>query len=71
MGDLVNVGKTMKGTFQQICDSGFLTQFPGSEFKNESKLTGFGDVYVKSELVQTFKELKEQMIEANGSFPIL
>jgi hypothetical protein len=71
MSELVNVGKTMKGTYQQICDGGFLTQFPGSEFRNESAFTGFGDVYVKSDLVQTFNELKEQMIEANGSFPIL
>jgi hypothetical protein len=71
MSELVNVGKTMKGTYQQICDGGFLTQFPGSEFRNESKITGFGDVYVKSDLVQTFNELKEQMTEANGSFPIL
>jgi hypothetical protein len=71
MSELVNVGKTMKGTFSQICAGGFLDQFPGSEFRNESKITGFGDVYVKSDLVQTFNELKEQMIEANGSFPIL
>jgi hypothetical protein len=71
MSELVVVGKTMRGTFQQICDSGFLTQFPESEFRNESKVTGFGDVYIKSDLVQTFNELKDQMIEANGSFPIL
>jgi hypothetical protein len=71
MSDLVNVGKTMKGTYQQICDGGFLDQFPGSEFRNESAFTGFGDVYVKSELVESFNQVKEQSIEANGSFPIL
>ena len=71
MSELVNVGKTMKGTFESICGLGFLDQFPGSEFRNESKFTGFGDVFVKSELVESFKILKEQMIEANGSFPII
>jgi hypothetical protein len=29
------------------------------------------EVYIKSELVETFKQLKADMIEANGSFPIL
>ena len=71
MSELVNVGMTMKGTFSQICAGGFLDQFPGSEFRNESKFTGFGDVFVKSELVESFKILKEQMTEANGSFPII
>lgn len=71
MSELVNVGKTMKGTYQQICDGGFLNQFPGSEFRNESAFTGFGDVYVKSELVESFVALQKQMIEENGSFPIL
>jgi len=71
MSELVNVGKTMKGTYQQICDGGFLDQFPGSEFRNESSFTGLGDVYVKSELVESFNQMKEQTIEANGSFPIL
>ena len=71
MSELVNVGKTMKGTYQQICERGFLNQFPGSEFRNESAFTGFGDVYVKSELVESFVALQKQMIEENGSFPIL
>ena len=71
MSELVNVGKTMKGTYQQICEGGFLNQFPGSEFRNESAFTGFGDVYVKSELVESFVALQKQMIEENGSFPIL
>jgi hypothetical protein len=71
MSNLVKVGKTMCGTYQQICDSGFLSQFPDSEFRNESMLTGFGDVYIKSELVDQFNQLKEQMLEQNGSFPIL
>ena len=71
MSGLVNVGKTMKGTYQQICDGGFLNQFPGSEFRNESAFTGFGDVYIKSELVESFVALQKQMIEENGSFPIL
>jgi len=71
MSELVNVGKTMKGTYQQICDGGFLDQFPGSEFRNESSFTGLGDVYVKSELVESFNQMKEQTIEDNGSFPIL
>jgi len=71
MSELVNVGKTMKGTYQQICAGGFLNQFPGSEFRNESAFTGFGDVYVKSELVESFVALQKQMIEENGSFPIL
>jgi hypothetical protein len=71
MSELVKVGTTTKGTYQQICDGGFLDQFPGSEFKNESAFTGFGDVYVKSELVESFNILKEESIAANGSFPIL
>ena len=71
MSELVNVGKTMKGTYQQICEGGFLNQFPGSEFRNESAFTGFGDVYIKSELVESFVALQKQMIEENGSFPIL
>lgn len=71
MSELVKVGKTMKGTFQQISEQGFLDQFPGSEFRNESKLTGIGDVYIKSELVETFNDLKKQVIKQNGSFPIL
>ena len=71
MSELVKVGTTMKGTYESICDGGFLDQFPGSEFRNESAFTGFGDVYVKSELVESFVILKEQMIVANGSFPIL
>ena len=71
MSELVNVGKTMKGTYQQICERGFLNQFPGSEFRNESAFTGFGDVYVDSELVEIFNQMKEESIEANGSFPII
>jgi len=71
MSELVNVGKTMKEIYQQICDGGFLDQFPGSEFRNESSFTGLGDVYVKSELVESFNQMKEQTIEDNGSFPIL
>lgn len=71
MSELVKVGKTMKGTFQQISAQGFLDQFPGSEFRNESKFTGIGDVYIKSELVETFNDLKKQVIKQNGSFPIL
>jgi len=71
MSELVNVGMTMKGTFSQICDGGFLDQFPGSEFRNESAISGLGDVYIKSELVDSYNILKEQSIEANGSFPIL
>jgi hypothetical protein len=71
MSELVNVGKTMKGTYQQICEGGFLNQFPGSEFRNESAFTGFGDVYIKSELVPSYNVMKEQSIEANGSFPII
>jgi hypothetical protein len=71
MSELVKVGTTMKGTYQQICDGGFLDQFPGSEFRNESAFTGFGDVYVKSELVESFNQMKEQALKSNGSFPIL
>ena len=71
MSELVNVGKTMKGTFESICGLGFLGQFPGSEFRNESAISGLGDVYIKSELVPSYNILKEQSIEANGSFPIL
>ena len=71
MSELVNVGKTMKGTFESICGLGFLDQFPGSEFRNESAISGLGDVYIKSELVPSYNILKEQSIEANGSFPIL
>jgi hypothetical protein len=71
MSELVKVGTTMKGVYQQICDGGFLDQFPGSEFRNESAFTGFGDVYVKSELVESFNILKEESIDTNGSFPIL
>jgi hypothetical protein len=48
-----------------------LNQFPGSEFRNESAFTGFGDVYIKSELVPSYNVMKEQSIEANGSFPII
>lgn len=71
MSELVNVGKTMKGTFESICGLGFLDQFPGSEFRNESAISGLGDVYIKSELVPSYNIMKEQTIEANGSFPIL
>ena len=71
MSELVNVGKTMKGTFESICGLGFLDQFPGSEFRNESAISGFGDVYIKSELVPSYNVMKEQSIKANGSFPIL
>jgi hypothetical protein len=71
MSELVNVGKTMKGTFSQICAGGFLDQFPGSEFRNESAISGLGDVYIKSELVPSYNIMKEQTIEANGNFPIL
>lgn len=71
MSELVKVGKTMKGTYESICGLGFLNQFPGSEFRNESSITGFGDVYVKSELVSSYNVLKEQSIETNGSFPII
>ena len=71
MSELVNVGKTMKGTFESICGLGFLDQFPGSEFRNESAISGLGDVYIKSELVPSYNVMKEQSIEANGSFPIL
>jgi hypothetical protein len=71
MSELVNVGKTMKSTFEQISEQGFLDQFPDSEFRNESQFSGIGDVFIKSELVESFNQLKEQMIEANGSFPIL
>jgi len=71
MSELVNVGKTMKGAYQEICDRGFLDQFPGSEFRNVSSFSGIGDVYIKSELVESFNQLKEQTIETTGSFPIL
>ena len=71
MSELVKVGKTMKSTFEQISERGFLDQFPDSEFRNESQLSGMGDVFIKSELVESFNQLKEQMIGANGSFPIL
>jgi hypothetical protein len=71
MSELVNVGKTMKSTFEQISAQGFLDQFPDSEFRNESQFSGMGDVFIKSELVESFNQLKEQMLEANGSFPIL
>jgi hypothetical protein len=71
MSELVNVGKTMKSTFQQISEQGFLDQFPDSEFRNESQFSGLGDVFIKNELVESFNQLKKQMIEANGSFPIL
>ena len=71
MNELVKVGRTMKSTFEQISEQGFLNQFPDSEFRNESHFSGIGDVYIKSELVETFKQLKSDMIEANGSFPIL
>lgn len=71
MSELVKVGKTMKSTFEQISAQGFLDQFPDSEFRNESQFSGIGDVFIKSELVESFNQLKKQMIEANGSFPIL
>ena len=71
MSELVKVGRTMKGTFEQISEQGLLDQFPGSEFRNESSFSGIGDVYIQSNLVEEFNQLKEQMIEANGSFPIL
>jgi len=71
MNELVKVGRTMKSTFEQISEQGFLNQFPDSEFRNESHFSGIGDVYIKSELVEDFKQLKADMIEANGSFPIL
>lgn len=71
MSELISVGKTMKGTYESICGLGFLDQFPGSEFRNESALTGLGEVYVKIEFIESFNLLKEQMIEVNGSFPIL
>jgi hypothetical protein len=71
MSELVKVGKTMKSTFQQISEQGFLDQFPDSEFRNESQFSGLGDVFIKNELVESFNQLKKQMTEANGSFPIL
>ena len=71
MSELISVGKTMKGTYESICGLGFLDQFPGSDFRNESALTGLGEVYVKIEFIESFNLLKEQMIEVNGSFPIL
>ena len=60
MSELVKVGRTMKTTFEQISDQGFLDQFPDSEFRNESQFSGIGDVYIKSELVETFKEIKRK-----------
>ena len=71
MNELVKVGRTMKGTFEQISEQGFLDQFPGSEFRNESAFSGIGEVYIQSNLVEDFNKLKEQMIESNGGFPIL
>jgi hypothetical protein len=71
MSELVKVGVTMKGTFEQISEQGFMDQFPGSEFRNESGFSGIGDVYIKSELVEAFNKMKEQTIATNGSFPIL
>jgi hypothetical protein len=71
MSELVKVGRTMKSTFTQISGAGFLNQFPESEFRNESRISGLGDVYIKSELVDTFNKLKEETIKQNGSFPIL
>jgi len=71
MSELVKVGRTMKSTFEQISEQGFLDQFPDSEFRNESHFSGIGDVYIKSELVETFNQLKADMIKANDSFPIL
>ena len=71
MSQLVKVGKTMKSTFQQISEQGFLDQFPNSEFRNESHFSGLGEVYIKSELVEEFEKLKKQTIKANGSFLIL
>ena len=54
MSQLLKVGKTMKSTFQQISQQGFLDQFPDSEFRDESHFSGLGDVYIKSELVEEF-----------------
>lgn len=71
MSELVKVGKTMKGTFQQMVDQGFLDQFPGSVFRDESTFSLMGDVYIKSELVSEFNQHKEEMLESNGHFPIL
>jgi hypothetical protein len=71
MSELVKVGKTMKSTFQQISNAGFLNQFPESEFRNESKFSGLGDVYIKVELVDSFNKLKKDTIKQSGSFPIL
>jgi hypothetical protein len=71
MSELVKVGRTMKVTFEQISEQGFLDQFPGSEFRNESSFSGIGDVYIQSNLVEDFNQLKQQTIETNGSFPIL
>lgn len=71
MAELVKVGKTMRITFEQISEQGFLDQFPESEFRNESTFSGIGDVYIKNNLVEEFNQLKKQMIEQNGSFPIL
>jgi hypothetical protein len=44
MSELVKVGRTMKTTFEQISEQGFLDQFPDSEFRNESYFSGIGDV---------------------------
>ena len=71
MSELVKVGKTMKGTFSQLVVQGFLEQFPESDFRNESAFSGMGDVYIKSELVSEFNQLKEEMLDSNGHFPIL
>jgi hypothetical protein len=71
MSELVKVGKTMKSTFEQISEQGFLDEFPDSEFRNESAFSGMGDVYIKSELVEKFNQMKEQNLGTNGSFPIL
>lgn len=71
MSELVKIGKTTKNTYLQLEQQGFLIDFPDSEFRNESRLTGFGDVYIKSELVDNFNKLKKQVIAQNGSFPIL
>ena len=71
MSELVKVGRTMKSTFEQISEQGFLDQFPDSEFRNESHFSGIGDVSIKSEWVETFNQLKADMIKANVSFPIL
>jgi len=71
MSELVKVGVTTRGTFEQITEQGFVDQFPESEFRNESRFSGIGEVYIKSELVEAFNQLKGETIAANGSFPIL